>query len=199
MELASGERRDVVVLGASAGGVEALSALIAQLPADFEAAVLVVIHRSPHHGARLGVVLGRRGLLRVVEPDAGDAIEIGTVYVAPRDQHMTVEAGRIRLDRGPKQHHTRPAVDPLFTSAAAEYGRRVVGVLLSGGGEDGVSGLIAINRAGGMGLVQDPAEAGHASMPLSAILNDHVDGVLPVAEIARVLVALAAGSAQVAL
>ena len=191
------KRREVVVVGASAGGIEALLSLLGKLPTDLEAAVLIVVHRNPLHGGALDRVLGYRSLLPVVEPRGGEPVEPRTVYIAPRDHHMTVGAGAIRLDRGPKQHHTRPAVDPLFASAADEYGPRVVGVLLSGAGEDGVAGMIAIKRAGGIGLVQDPGEALHASMPRSAILNDHVDGVLPVAEIARILTELAAGRAEV--
>lgn len=187
------KRRDVVVVGASAGGLEALFVLLDKLPADLEASVFIVLHRSPYYGGPLKEVLGRRSPLPVVEPRDGEPVATNTVYVAPRDHHMTVSADAIRLDRGPKQHHTRPAVDPLFASAAQEYGSRVVGVLLSGSGDDGVTGMIAIKRGGGISLVQDPAEAAHASMPLSAILNDHVDGVLPVAEIARMLSALAAG------
>ena len=182
-------RRDVMVLGASAGGVEALTALFAKLPPDFDAIVLAVIHRRPFHGHRLGSVLGRRA----AEPGTGDPVRPGVIQIAPRDQHMVVERGRIPLNRGAKQHHTWPAVDPLFASAAAEYGPRVVGVLLSGGGDDGVTGLMAIKRAGGISIAQDPSEATHASMPLSAILHDHVDAVLPIAEIASTLVALAAG------
>jgi two-component system, chemotaxis family, protein-glutamate methylesterase/glutaminase len=189
--------RDIVVVGASAGGIEALLALLSKLPADLEAAVLAVVHRNPLRASSLDRVLGYRSLLPVVEPRGGEPVEPCTLYIAPRDHHMTVGAGAIRLDRGPKQHHTRPAVDPLFISAADEYGPRVVGVLLSGAGEDGVSGMIAIKRAGGIGLVQDPAEALHASMPLSAILHDHVDGVLPVVEVARILAALAAGQTEV--
>jgi len=191
------KRRDIVVLGASAGGIQALLSLLSKLPADFEGALLVVVHRNPLYGGPLQQVLGYRSLVPVVEPRGGEPVQPRTVYIAPRDHHMTVGAGAIRLDRGAKQHHTRPAVDPLFASAADEYGSRVVGVLLSGAGEDGVAGMIAIKRAGGVSLVQDPAEAMHASMPLSAILNDHVDGVLPVAEIARTLAALVAGRTEV--
>ena len=190
------KRRDVVVVGASAGGLEALTTLLGKLPADFEAATLIVLHRHPFFGGPLRDVLGRRSLLPIVEPRGGEPITPRTVYIAPRDHHMTVDRSAVRLDRGPKQHYTRPAVDPLFASAADVYGPRVVGVLLSGGGEDGVTGMIAIKRAGGVGLVQDPSEAMHASMPLAAILNDHVDGVLPVAEIARILAALAAGRTE---
>jgi two-component system, chemotaxis family, protein-glutamate methylesterase/glutaminase len=191
------KRRDVVVVGASAGGIEALLSLLGKLPADLEAAVLVVVHRNPFRRSSLDRVLGYRSLLPVVEPRGGEPVEPRTLYIAPRDHHMTVGAGAIRLDRGPQQHRTRPAVDPLFISAADEWGPRVVGVLLSGAGEDGVKGMIAVKRAGGTGLVQDPAEALHASMPLSALRNDHVDGVLPVVEIARMLAALAAGRTEV--
>jgi two-component system chemotaxis response regulator CheB len=187
--------RDVVVVGASAGGVTALMSLLAALPRDFPASGAIVLHRSPYHETQLPFVLGRRALLTVVEPEDGARIEHGTVYVAPRDQHMVVRDGVVRLERGPKQHRTRPAIDPLFCSAAAAYGPRVVGVLLSGMGGDGVTGLIAIKQAGGISLVQSPVEAQFPAMPGRAIKEDDVDGALPVTEIADALVALAHGAA----
>jgi two-component system chemotaxis response regulator CheB len=185
--------RDVVVIGASAGGVEALIRLFAELPGDFPAAVAVVIHRSPYFAGKLGHVLGRRSALPVVEPEDGALVKPGSIYLAPRDQHVLLEAGAFRLNRGPRQHHTRPAIDPLFVSAARTYGKRVVGVILSGGGDDGVVGAIAINVVGGLVLVQDPDEARVGHMPRTAIARDHVDAVLPLAGIAAGLTSLAAG------
>jgi two-component system chemotaxis response regulator CheB len=185
--------RDVVVVGASAGGVDALIRLFGQLPGDFPAAVAVVIHRSPYFAGRLGPVLGRRSALPVVEPDDGAPVEPGRIYLAPRDQHLVVEPGVFRLNRGPRQHHTRPAIDALFVSAARAYRERVVGVVLSGGGDDGVVGAIAINVVGGLVLVQDPEEARVGHMPRTAIARDHVSAVLPLAGIAAALAGLAAG------
>ena len=188
------EKRDVIVIGASAGGVPTLIDLFAKLPVARGSRLAVVLHRSPMYEGRLPDVLGRRSAMPVAEPEDGDAWEPGLIYVAPRDQHMVVDVdGRFRLDRGPKQHHTRPAVDPLFVSVARVYGARVIGVILTGMGADGVSGLIAISAAGGLTLVQSPSEAPHPSMPRNAIARDHVAAALPVAEMPALFAALAEG------
>ena len=186
-------RRDVVVIGASAGGVIGLRELFAKLPIDLEAAVAVVLHRSPVAETALAPVLGWRSALPVMEAADAMPFQRGHVYVAPRDQHVQIEGATLRLARGPKEHHTRPAIDPLFRSAATSMGKRVVGVLLSGTGDDGVSGLISITAAGGVSLVQDPSEAEYPQMPRNAILKDRVQGALPVAELADVLIQLARG------
>jgi len=146
-------KRDVIVIGASAGGVQPLKDLLQLLPPNLPAAVAIVLHRSPYHETRLPMVLGQHALLSVLEPADRDPVLSGAVYVAPRDQHMLFEDGLVRLSRGAREHHTRPAIDPLFRSAAERYGPRVVGMLLSGMGADGVSGLIAIKKAGGVSLV----------------------------------------------
>ena len=185
--------RDVIVVGASAGGVQALMRLLSELPADLQAIVGIVLHRSPYHETRLPWVLGRDSRLKVIEPLDETLLEPGTVYVAPRDQHLLFEKGRARLSRGPREHRTRPAVDPLFRSAAAAYGPRVVGVLLTGFGGDGVPGLIDIKHAGGVSLVQDPLEAAHPTMPSRAIKEDDVDAILPIEGLAEAIVALASG------
>lgn len=189
------KRRDVVVLGASAGGVAALREVITTLPRDLGAAIALVLHRSRTAETNLARVLGWRGAIDVVEPADGEAVAPGRVYVAPRDQHLILEDDVLRLSRGPREHYTRPAIDPLFKSAAAAYGERVVGALLSGTGDDGVSGLIAISAAGGLTVVQDPKEAEYSQMPRSALLNDRVQVALALGEIADVLVALARGEA----
>ena len=186
-------RRDLVTIGASAGGVEGLCSLFSQLAADFPGAIAAVVHRSPLFGGDLAAVLGRTTALAVAEPVDGELLQPQRIYLAPRDMHMVVEDGRVRVNRGPKEHHTRPAVDPLFSSAAAADGPGVVGVLLSGGGDDGLRGLIAIKAAGGISIVQDPAEARHPSMPRNAIVYHHVDAVLPVGRIGAALTALAKG------
>ena len=187
------QSRTIFTIGASAGGIEALTALFSKLPAALPATVAVVIHRSPLHVSDLGRILGRHALIGVGEAADGDLIEPGRAYIAPADCHLRIEPGRFRLDRGPKVHYTRPAVDPLFTSAAAAYGSQVVGVLLSGGGDDGVSGLIAIKAAGGLSIVQHPVEAGHPWMPTNAIFFDHVDAVLSIERMATTLTTLATG------
>jgi len=191
---------DIVTIGASAGGVEALRKLFAALPGNFPGVISTVVHRSPFAvPSHLSEVLGLRTPHTIREPANGETLERGRIYLAPPDRHMRIAAGRYRLDRGPKQHFTRPAVDPLFETAAASYGPRVVGVVLSGGGDDGVRGLIAIKAAGGISIAQDPLEARVASMPKSAIWLDDVDLVLPLDEIARALVALATGSSLASL
>ncbi len=187
--------RDVVVIGASAGGIEALVALFARLPSDLQATLAVVLHRSRTFEGRLAEVLGRRARLPVQDAHEGERLSPGAIYIAPRDRHLLVEAGRLRLSGGPREHHTRPAVDPLFVSAARAYGPRVVGVVLSGTGVDGVRGLIAVKASGGLSLVQDPREARHATMPVNAITRDGVDAALSVEELAEVLPALANGDA----
>jgi two-component system, chemotaxis family, protein-glutamate methylesterase/glutaminase len=187
------ERRDVIVMGASAGGVPALRELFAKLPSDMEAAIAVVLHRSPVVESALAPVLAWRSTLPVVEAVDAMPFRRATIYVAPRDQHLCIEGKTLRLSRGPKEQHTRPAIDPLFKSAAASHGPRVIGVLLSGTGDDGVSGLISITAEGGISLVQDPLEAAYPQMPRSALINDRVQAALPVAEIADVLAVLARG------
>ena len=137
--------------------------------------------------------LGIKAKLRVVEPNDGDRLTRGVVYIAPADCHMTFRDESIALDGGAKEHRTRPAVDPLFTSAAVAYGPRVVGVVLTGGGHDGMQGLLDITTAGGLSLVQKPSEAEHASMPEYALAHDHVRAALTVEKIGDALVLLARG------
>jgi two-component system chemotaxis response regulator CheB len=185
--------RTIVAVGASAGGIEAVGALLSKLPANLTAAIAVTMHRSPFHSSDLGVLFGRRAAIPVAEAANGEVVEPGRVYIAPADVHMLRERDRIKLDRGPRIHFTKPAVDPLLESAAATYGRRVVGVVLTGGGHDGVSGLLAIKAAGGLCLAQDPSDAIQPWMPRSAIRFDHVDAVLPLDRIATVLATLALG------
>jgi two-component system chemotaxis response regulator CheB len=165
------------------------------MPGDLPAVVGIVLHRTPYHETQLPLVLGRHSALRTIEPDDGAELERRVVYVAPRDQHLLFEKDRARLSRGPREHMTRPAIDPLFRSAAKAYGPRVVGVLLTGFGGDGVPGMIEISNAGGLTLVQDPFEAAHPTMPRRAIAEDDVDVILPLDGIASVLVSLAQGHA----
>jgi two-component system, chemotaxis family, protein-glutamate methylesterase/glutaminase len=186
--------RVVIALGASAGGLQAVLRIVSELPKNLPAAIAAVIHRSPTQVSHLAQVLGRRSSLPVTEALDGAPVERGRIYLAPPDLHLVLENDRFRLHRTPKVNFTRPAVDPLFRSAATAYGRHVVGVLLSGGGDDGVSGLIAIKAAGGLSIVQHPGDAEHPSMPVNAILFDDVDAILPLPRIASTLTALAAGN-----
>jgi two-component system chemotaxis response regulator CheB len=185
--------RDVVVVGASAGGIRAVIEILSRLPADLPAFMGVVIHRGADSTATWADVLGMKTNLRVVEPNDGDPLTRGSVYIAPADCHMTFQFGSIVLAGGAKEHHARPAVDPLFSSAAQAYGPRVVGVVLTGGGHDGMQGLLDITMAGGLSLVQKPSDAEHASMPEYAIAHDHVRAELTVDEIGDALVLLARG------
>jgi two-component system chemotaxis response regulator CheB len=182
--------RDLVVIGASAGGIEALQQLLGGLPADLDAAVLIVIHTSNHSGSLLPGILQRCSRLPVSHPEDGAPIQRGCVYVAPPNYHMIVDGDLIRVMQGARENLHRPAIDPLFRSAAASYGRRVIGVVLTGLLDDGTSGLMVVDAHGGEAIVQDPKTAMFASMPASAL--QHVPGaqVLPLPEIAGRLVQL---------
>jgi two-component system, chemotaxis family, protein-glutamate methylesterase/glutaminase len=182
--------RDVIVIGTSAGGVSALASLVAELPSDLQASVLIVMHVSPDSPSLLPDILARAGKLRVGHARDGAALEIGAIHVAPPDHHLLVEAGRTRLVRGPRENRHRPAVDPLFRSAARAYGPQAIGVILTGGLDDGTQGLLAVKAQGGIAIVQDPADAAADGMPRSALRHVRVDHCVPLAEIAPLLVRL---------
>jgi two-component system chemotaxis response regulator CheB len=184
--------KDIIVIGASAGGVEALRTLAAALPGDLPATVFVVQHSSPDAPSVLPLILDRAGALPARHPRDGDPFERGHIYIAPPDHHLLLAPeGVLRVTRGPKENRFRPAVDPLFRSAARAYGTRVVGVVLTGGLDDGTAGLLAIKQRGGTAVVQDPYDARVSSMPLSAVTHVKVDHCLPLVEIAPLLVRLA--------
>ena len=180
--------RDVVVIGGSAGGLDALTRLVRELPADFHAAILVVLHIPAHVPSELHRILARETSLPVAPAVNGELIQPGRIYVASADRHLMIEDDHIRLTRGPRENRTRPAIDVLFRSAAYNLGARVIGVLLSGLLDDGTPGLWAIKDRGGIALVQSPDEAFYPSMPESAIEHVRVDAVLPVQELAATLV-----------
>jgi len=182
---------DIVVVGASAGGVEALIRLVEKLPSDLTAAIFVVLHVPAQNPSLLPEILSRSSQLKAVHPQDGEAIEKGCIYVAPPDRHLLIGRGHVHLVRGPKENRHRPAIDPLFRSAAAVYGPRVVGVVLTGSLDDGTAGLLAIKRLGGVAIVQDPEEALYPSMPLHALRHVHVDYKLPVSEIGSLITRLA--------
>lgn len=185
MEQPSFPQRDMVVLGASAGGVEALLGLFRALPAHLDAAILVVLHIPSHTPSQLDRVLGHATPLPVAVAQDGEPIERGRVYVASADRHLMVTAQGIRLSRGPKESRARPSIDVLFRSAAMTFGPRVIGVVLSGVLDDGTAGLWAIKDCQGAAFVQEPSEAIHASMPESAISHVQVDFVGPVKALSR--------------
>ncbi|MFL5732893.1 MAG: chemotaxis protein CheB [Chloroflexia bacterium] len=181
---------DIIVVGASAGGVEALMKLAGNLPRDLPASVFMVLHIPPEAPSVLPGILGRSGILPVAHPEDGDKIKQGRIYVAPPDFHMLLEDGRVRLARGPRENRHRPAVDPLFRSAAVAYGPRVVGVVLTGALDDGAVGLRSVKVRGGKAVVQDPEDALYPGMPSSAIRTTQVDHILPLKAIPPMLVRL---------
>lgn len=189
---------DMIVIGASAGGVEALVQLAHDLPLDLPAAVFVVVHVPAYSKSVLPDILNRAGKLPAVHPQDGESIQHGHIYVAPPDYHLLIKQGYIRLARGPRENTHRPAVDPLFRTAARAYKERVVGVVLSGTLDDGTAGLLSIKNQGGVAVVQDPEDALFPSMPSSAIAAVDVDYVLPMSHIVSVLVNLAREPVQAA-
>jgi two-component system chemotaxis response regulator CheB len=158
----------VIAIGASAGGVEAIQRLMRGLPADLPVPVCLVLHIPAGSRSLLAEILDRETPLPVRAAADGDVLRAGHVYVAPPDRHLRIDAGRVRLDRGPKESNVRPAIDPLFRSAAAEHGRRAIAVVLSGSLSDGADGAAAVAAAGGTVLVQDPGDAVVSSMPEAA-------------------------------
>lgn len=189
--------KNIIVVGASAGGVEALMKLVSHFPARLPAAVFIVLHLSAEAPSLLPSILSRVSLLPTSNPADGTPIEAGQIYVAPPDYHLLVEPGKIRIIHGPKENRHRPALDPLFRSAAHAYGPRVVGVVLTGALDDGTAGLLAIKRRNGTAIVQDPQEALYSSMPQNALAHVQVDYSLPLNEIGPLLVRLGGETANV--
>jgi two-component system chemotaxis response regulator CheB len=183
--------RPIVVIGASAGGVEALQKLVAQFPADFQASLFIVMHLAPDYPSQLPEILQRVSLLPVTRGTDGEPIEPGHIYVAQPNHHLLLEPGRIRITVGPKENRFRPAVDVLFRSAALAYGVQVTGVVLTGALDDGSSGLLAIKARGGLAVVQDPGEAFCSSMPQNALKVATVDHVVSVSAMGALLTRLA--------
>jgi two-component system, chemotaxis family, protein-glutamate methylesterase/glutaminase len=182
---------DIIVIGASAGGVEALMKITRALPRDLPAAVFMVLHVTAEATSVLPSILRRAGVLPASHAIEGEPVEYGRVYIAPPDYHMLLRDGVVRVVHGPRENRSRPAVDPLFRTAAISYGPRVVGVVLSGALDDGTAGLLAIKAQGGVAVVQDPDDALIPGMPRSALEYVSVDYVLPVAEIGQLLAKIA--------
>ena len=176
----------LVVIGASAGGVTALLQLVRTLPGDFAAPICIVQHVG-NNPSYLPTLLAKQGPLRAEHARDRQSLLPGMIHVAPPDHHMLVEDGRLRLTRGPRENYTRPAIDPLFRSAALSWGGRVIGVILSGFLDDGTAGLWAIKERGGTALVQEPSTAEQRSMPESALANVEVDYTAPVEEMGPLL------------
>jgi two-component system chemotaxis response regulator CheB len=183
-------QRDVVVIGASTGGVEALSTVAAALPDDFAAAVFVVLHLSEDSPSHLPTILNRAGTLAVSHAVDREPIRRGRIYVAPPGLQTAIENGRISVRRGPRENMHRPSIDVLFRTAAHHYGSRVIGVILTGAMDDGVAGLTVVKAGGGIAIVQDPAHARAPSMPTRALERTDVDYCVDLDEIAPLLCAL---------
>lgn len=182
------ETRDIIVIGASAGGVEALSALVRSLPQDLAAAVFIVLHVGAT--SHLAGILDRAGALPARHALSGDRIDPGRILVAPPGSHLLLHGDHVLLRRGPRENLARPAIDPLFRSAAASFGGRVTGVVLTGSMSDGSAGLRAIKRCGGVAVVQDPDDAMVPDMPRNALKSVAVDHTVPIAAMADLLVRL---------
>jgi two-component system, chemotaxis family, protein-glutamate methylesterase/glutaminase len=179
---------DVIVIGGSAGAIEALLKLVGELPATLPARVFVTVHIPSAATSVLPIVLERAGSLRAKHPRDGEATQPAMIHVAPPDFHLLVKRGHVRVVRGPRENGYRPAIDPLFRSAAAAYGPRVIGVILSGNLDDGSAGVAAIHAAGGTVLIQDPADAMYSGMPRNALASVPTADVVPLDRIADHLV-----------
>jgi two-component system chemotaxis response regulator CheB len=183
--------RDIVCIGASAGGLQPLRDFVHELPASLPASVFVVVHSGRDSPGVLSELLRKSGFLPVEVTKENQPLELGHIYVAPPDHHLLVKPNRVRVVRGPRENGFRPAVDPLFRTAASAYRERVTGIVLSGGMHDGTAGLLAIKQAGGVAIVQDPEDAVVPHMPLSALANVEVDHVLDSKAMAEMVVRLA--------
>ena len=188
----TGVHRDVIAVGASAGGVEALRALVGGLPPDYPGAVLVVLHLPRDAPSALPSILDRGGPLSAATAVDGERLRPGHIHVAASDHHLLVLDGHLRLSRGPAENGHRPAIDPLFRSVARAYGPRGVGVVLSGSRDDGAAGLSSIVGRGGAAVVQDPADALYASMPRAALVQAPNAHVAPAAKLGGVLAGITA-------
>ncbi|MGE5293566.1 MAG: chemotaxis protein CheB [Solirubrobacterales bacterium] len=186
--------RDIITIGASAGGVEALMALAGELPADLPASVFVVQHLAPDYPSAMAELLAHSGPLAA--EIAADRTEFrpSRIYVAPPDKHLMIDRSYAYLTRGPRENLARPSIDPLFRSAAVVHGPHVIGVILSGALDDGTSGLGAIKRCGGMAVVQDPDDAKFPDMPRSAADHVDVDYTVPLSQMGELLVRLASSA-----
>ena len=182
--------KNIVVIGASAGGIEALRELVAGLPPDFPAPICVVLHSSPQSPGVLDAILTRAGTLPARNVRDRERLKAGHIYVARPDCHLLVEPGILRATKGPRENRFRPAIDPLFRSAAQVYGPATIGVVLTGNLDDGTAGLWAIKQLGGTAIVQHPDDAMFPAMPLSALRHVRVDYSVPLAELPPLLVQL---------
>lgn len=183
-------KRNIIVIGASAGGVYALKQLVSGLPATFPASIFIVMHVSPHAKSVLPEILSSAGPLKATHPADGELIEPGRIYVAPPDHHLLIEYDQIIVKKGPKENRFRPSIDALFRSAAYTYSSRVIGIVLTGMLDDGTSGMWSINRLNGTTIVQEPSDADYASMPNSVLDYVDVNYCVPLADMPALLLRL---------
>src|SRR5687768_11583472 len=155
----------IIVVGASAGGVTALQQFVSHLPADLDAALFVVLHIPAYAKSQLPDILSNAGPLKAVHPADGETVQKGIIYVAPNDHHLLLEGDKVLVKKGPKENRFRPSIDALFRSAAVAYGKRTIGIVLSGLLNDGTSGLWAIKQSGGIAIIQSPDDAEYSEMP----------------------------------
>src|SRR5438309_10758162 len=177
----------VVVIGTSAGGLDALRTIVAELPEDLPVPICIVMHMAPQSPGVLHEILERAGRLPAVSVTQSERLMPGRIYVAPPDHHILLEPGRVKPTKGPRENRFRPAIDPLFRSAAQVYGPRAIGVILTGNLDDGTAGLCTIKQLGGVAVVQDPDDALYPSMPASALNHVNVDHRVPLTAIAPLL------------
>jgi two-component system chemotaxis response regulator CheB len=184
--------RNIIVIGTSAGGLEALDDLVGQLPTDLPASIFIVQHMAPQNtGQALVHRLGRHKAFHCKLATAGESFKPGRIYIAPPDSHLLVKKTRVMVTKGARENRYRPGVDPLFRSAAVTHGSGVIGVILTGMLDDGTAGLVAVKNCGGITVVQDPKDAAYPGMPQSALDNVKVDYCVPIAEMGRLLEKLA--------
>jgi two-component system chemotaxis response regulator CheB len=184
-------KRNIVMIGASAGGIEPLQQIVSRLPSNFPGSLFVTLHIPAWHKSGLPTILSRSGPLPAKHPVSGELIQPGHIYVAPPDHHLLLDSsGKVQLWRGPKENRHRPSINASFRSAAVAYQDQVIGMILSGMLDDGVTGLWWIKRFGGLTVVQDPHEAEFADMPQMALEHVEVDYVEPAAKIGRLITEL---------
>ena len=189
-------KRDIVVVGASAGGVTALAELVKSLPKDFTASIFVVLHIPASSPSNLPAILSRAGLLNAIHPKDGESIKPGQIYVAQPDHHLLLEGTSVLVKKGPEENRFRPSIDALFRSAAYVYGPRVIGIVLSGLLNDGTSGLWSIKRLGGLTIIQSPEDADYPSMPKNVLEYVDVDYAVPASQMGSLLEKLTMGKAS---
>jgi two-component system, chemotaxis family, protein-glutamate methylesterase/glutaminase len=192
----SGRRFDVVAIGTSAGGLNALSQVLRTLPQNFPSSIVVVQHLSPTHKSWMPDLLGRSTKLHVKQAEHNEIMLPGTVYIAPPDEHLLVGPGKLQLAHTQLVHFSRPSVDLLFESVAGTYGSRSMGVVLSGSGSDGAAGIRAIKEAGGTTIAQKPDEAEFPPMPLAAVKTGCIDFVVALEKIGETLMEQCAGKSE---